>query len=602
MTISYRIAPLDVAAHLFVVELLISHPNPAGQQLQLPTWIPGSYLIREFARNIVQISATSAGQAVAIHKLDKSSWQLAPCEQALTVRYEVYAFDLSVRGAYLDQTRAFFNGTSVFLAVAGQESTPCQVTIAAQDFINYKHWQVATGLPAQELDPSGFGHYCAANYDELIDCPVEISDFASVEFEACGVPHRMVISGRHKADLTRLAQDLKPICEYQIRLFGEPAPFNNYLFMTVAVGDGYGGLEHRNSTALICNRDDLPSAGNSELSKGYRQFLGLCSHEYFHSWNVKRIKPAAYAPYQLQQENYTSLLWAFEGITSYYDDLTLLRAGLIDTEAYLELLAQTATAAQRGYGRLRQTLNDSSIDTWVKYYRQDENSPNELVSYYTKGALVALCLDLHIRQQTQNAKSLDDVMRALWLRFGKPFNTQQLGIGETEWEAIASEVTGLNLSAFFDLAIRSTGELPLSNLLATLGIETQLRIASSNNDKGGWLNTVPNPSASWGIRYNSDPAGIKISHVLRGQAACLAGLSAGDLIIAIDGLRASTSLLERLQQQPANSTVHHIHAFRRDELMTFAIEPQAAIADTFGFRISDSITNEKRKLLDSFAS
>lgn len=602
MSIHYQITAHDVGAHIFAVELHIANPNPDGQILKLPTWIPGSYLIREFARHLVQISAFNLEGEVAVTKLNKSTWQVAASAHPLIVKYEVYAFDLSVRGAYLDQTRAFFNGTSVFLAVLGQENLPCQLDINAAHFSAIANSRVATGLSAVQVDAKGFGQYLAADYDELIDCPVEISDFALLEFEACGVPHRMAISGRHSTDLARLADDLQRICEYQIRLFGEPAPFDQYLFMTMAVGDGYGGLEHRNSTALICNRSDLPVKGDATLSKGYRQFLGLCSHEYFHSWNVKRIKPAAYAPYDLQRENYTSLLWAFEGITSYYDDLTLLRTGLISLDDYLELLAQTATNVYRGYGRKRQSLRDSSMDTWVKYYRQDENSPNELVSYYTKGALVALCLDLYIRLHTQEKKSLDDVMRALWAQFGQNFAQHGQGVGEAQWEQLAAEVTGLDLTDFFARCIRSTDELPLLELLEQFGIVMQLRAATGTSDKGGWQNDSTKTLLSWGMRYSADSHGLKITHVLRGQAACAAGLAAGDTVIAIDGIKASAALLDGLLAASHQQGEHHLHVFRRDELMQMQLKSQVAIADTVGFRRKETISQVELQRLESFAS
>ncbi|QLG87549.1 M61 family metallopeptidase [Chitinibacter bivalviorum] len=601
MPIHYSIEIADAAAHLFAIELTIDTPDPKGQILELPVWIPGSYLIREFARNIVQIAAFSKQKTIPIEKLSKSSWRIAPTTGPLTIRYEVYAFDLSVRGAYLDQTRAFFNGTSVFLAAKGFETLPCSVQIKADSFSAMsKQWQVATGLCAAAVNDNGFGHYTAQNYDELIDCPVEISDFSKIEFEACGVPHQMVISGRHHADMERLAHDLRLICEYQIRLFGEPAPFNRYVFMTMAVGDGYGGLEHRNSTALICKRTDLPEIGSEQQSDGYRQFLGLCSHEYFHSWNVKRIKPAAYAPYDLQQENYSRLLWAFEGITSYYDDLSLLRCGLITFEQYLHLLAQTATAVERGYGRKRQSLEESSFDTWVKYYRQDENTPNEVVSYYTKGALVALCLDLHIRAETQNQKSLDDVMRALWNQFGRHFDTLGQGIKEHEWETIAQAVTGLDLTAFFDMALRSTTDLPLSNLLEKIGVQSQLRLASNPTDKGGWQDN-PVPSAcTWGVRTADDPQGVKLTHVLRHGAACAAGLAAGDVVIAINGLKASASQFASLASNAKSGQCYQVHAFRRDELMQFELVARDAIADTWGFCKSKDSCQVNKEMLATF--
>ncbi|MCX7207728.1 MAG: PDZ domain-containing protein [Proteobacteria bacterium] len=585
MTISYTISPASLHAHLFNVSIVIQNPNPAGQCVWLPAWIPGSYLIREFARNIVEIRAESAGKAVILEKSDKHTWHAAVVNAPLEIHYSVYAWDLSVRGAYLDQTRGFFNGTSVFLAVQGQENVPCNVEIIAPEGKQYKNWKVATTLATHHTKQGQFGAYQAANYDELIDHPVEMGEFSQISFKACGIPHDIVIAGRHNADLKRLKKDLKQICEYQIKLFGEPAPFDRYVFMTMAVGDGYGGLEHRSSTALMCNRDDLPLAHETQIKTGYRQFLGLCSHEYFHSWNVKRIKPAAYAPYDLKQENYTRLLWAFEGITSYYDDLTLVRTGLISQQEYLDLLAQTISGVERGNGRTKQSLADSSFDTWVKFYRQDENSPNSLVSYYTKGALVALCLDLLIRQQTAGQKSLDDVMRALWLRYGKDFATQGEGVAEDDWERIAAEVSGLDLQSFFDLALRSTEPLPLQNLLETFGVDWQMRAAVSAADKGGWLDKALPSTNNLGARTSNEGGFVKLSHVLDGGAAQKSGLSAGDLLIAINHLRVTNGNLDALlASQPTNGEIE-VMAFRRDELMQFNVHLQQSEATTCGLRL-----------------
>ncbi|WP_035060736.1 M61 family metallopeptidase [Andreprevotia chitinilytica] len=583
-SIQYRIAPVDLAAHLFRITLTITKPDAAGQIVWLPAWIPGSYLIREFARNVVAISAQDAkGKAVRVTKLDKQRWQAAPVKGELTFEYDVYAFDLSVRGAYLDEARGFFNGTSVFLAVAGQEDLPVSVEIAQPEGKQYKGWQIATTLPHDSDKPSRFGAYHAANYDALIDHPVEMGEFTRETFKACGVPHEIVIAGRHRADMKRLKRDLKQICEYQIKLFGEPAPFERYVFMTMVTGDGYGGLEHRSSTALMASRDDLPLAHETAVKPSYRQFLGLCSHEYFHSWNVKRIKPAAYAPYDLTRENYTRLLWAFEGITSYYDDLTLVRTGLITEQEYLDLVAQTLTGVERGAGRLKQNLEEASLDAWVKYYRQDENSPNVLVSYYTKGALAALCLDLTIRQQTSGAKSLDDVMRALWQRFGRDFYPQGQGVAEDKWERVASEVAGVDLKAFFDQALRSTDALPVAGLLTEFGVETQLRAPAASGDKGGWKE-IGTPGNSLGARLAGEAGGVKLTHVLDGGAARAAGLSAGDVLVAWDGLRVTMANLDTLLGgYPVGSEVE-VHAFRRDELIVRRLSIRTALADTWGLR------------------
>ncbi|MDN0073945.1 PDZ domain-containing protein [Crenobacter sp. SG2303] len=582
MSLAYTIRAASCEAHRFEVTLTLARPAKQGQIFRLPTWIPGSYMIREFARHIVALRAEAGGKPVAITQLDKATWQAEPVKGELTLHYEVYAFDLSVRGAYLDTSRGFFNGTSVFLSADGYESGPCEVEILAPKGKAYEEWKVATALTAVDVKKkSGFGRYRAANYDELIDHPVELGEFERVSFKACGVPHEFVVSGRYKANLKRLVADTKKICEWQIKLFGEPAPFDHYVFM-LFVGDNiYGGLEHRASTALVANRDDLPASGATEISDGYLQLLGLISHEYFHSWNVKRMKPAAFTPYDLTRENHTTLLWAFEGITSYYDDLALLRAGLIDENRYLGLVAKVITGVERGAGRLKQTLVDSSLTAWTKYYRQDENSPNAIVSYYTKGSLVALALDLLIRRDTQGRQSLDDVMRALWAKWladGK-------GLAEDEWEQVAAEVTGLDLKPFFDLALRSTAELPLAELLATQGIDLALTPAESASDRGGVVESIDTKArgrATLGVKTAADPLGLKLVNVFDGGAAQAAGLSGGDVLIAVDGLKAADLDRQLARFEPGDTV--RLYAFRRDELQVVDAKLLPTPADTCRLR------------------
>ncbi len=292
----------------------------------------------------------------------------------------------------------------------------------------------------------GFGTYRAADYDELIDHPVEMGELHARHLHGRAASRTMSPSpARHNADLERLCRDLKTLCESQIRLFGEPAPMDRYVFLVTALGEGYGGLEHRASTALLCSRDDLPQPGVEEVTESYRTFLGLCSHEYFHTWNVKRIKPAAFVPYDLERENYTTLLWAFEGITSYYDDLAAgaLRPDLRSATTWRSL-GRSITNLLRSPGRMKQTVAEASCDAWIKYYRQDENSPNALVSYYLKGSLIALCLDLLIRSRTRGRKSLDDLMRALWQRYGQT----GVGVPEDGIEKLAEEIAGARLRDF----------------------------------------------------------------------------------------------------------------------------------------------------------
>ena len=569
----YTIFPKDPAAHLFEVTLEVQAPDPEGQVFVLPAWIPGSYMIREFARNIVRIAAESDGNPVALNKLDKHTWQAAPCGKRITLKYEVYAWDLSVRAAHLDQTHGFFNGTSVFLAVQGREHLPHVVDIQRPEGELYKAWRVATALRELKARRYGFGTYIAADYDELIDSPVEMGTFELATFKAHGVPHDVVITGRvPNLDMGRLVNDLKKVCEAQIALF-EPksrrAPMDRYVFMTLAVGDGYGGLEHRASTALICSRNDLPVKGLKEMSDGYRTYLGLCSHEYFHTWNVKRIKPDIFAPYDLRTEGYTSLLWLFEGFTSYYDDLMLVRSGVIDEAAYLKLVAKTVNGVLRGSGRTKQSVAESSFDAWTKYYRQDENSPNAIVSYYAKGSLVGLALDLTIRAETKGRKSLDDVMRLLWQRYGRDFyEGEGIGVSEADVEHLFDEVSGLKLKRFFDRYVRGTEDLPLAKLLAPFGVEL------TDNRKSR--------KPALGIRTTREGNDCKVANVYEGGPAHRAGVSAGDILIAVDGLRVSATNLESMLARYKAGDEVVLHVFRRDELMAFTATlvsddaPQAA--------------------------
>ena len=569
-SICYTIVAKDLAAHVFEITMTIAEPDPLGQHLMLPAWIPGSYMIREFARHIVQISATSQSKKVRLKKIDKHSWRAAVCTGPLVVTYQVYAWDLSVRAAHLDQSHGFFNGSSVFLSAIGHEQLPHIVDIVKPAAAECKQWRIATSLPELKAKCYGFGTYRASDYDELIDHPVEMGLFDMATFVAHGVPHDIVITGQvPNLDLPRLCADLKKICETQIALF-EPAlklaPMARYVFMTLAVGDGYGGLEHRASTALICNRADLPVLGKAEMSDGYRSFLGLCSHEYFHTWNVKRIKPAVFAPYVLDRESYTPLLWLFEGFTSYYDDLILRRCGLIDDAAYLQLLGKTINGVQRGAGRLKQSIAESSFDAWTKYYRQDENATNAIVSYYTKGSLVALTLDLTIRAETAGKKSLDDVMRALWQRTGRNFYSEGGGRGVTEEEvdALFDEISGLKLKRLLDRCVRSTSDLPLAEVLAPFGISVAAETASTD--------------VVLGVRTTRDGNDCKLASVFEKGIAHQAGLSAGDVLIALDGLRITATNLNALLQRYRSGDDVMLHAFRRDEMKTFHIK--LALDDT----------------------
>lgn len=548
----YTIRPADPAAHLFEVELDL--PSPAtGMVFSLPVWIPGSYMVREFARNIVWLRAEAEGKGVPIAKLDKHRWQLGKLPvgaSSLKISYAVYAWDLSVRCAHLDRSHGFFNGTQVFLSVEGREQWPHRITILPAEDPELKGWIVATALPEAGAPRHGFGDYLAASYDELIDHPVEMGSLTRFEFPVRGVPHEFFINGAHDCDTARLAADLEKICTEQCAVFGDaPPPFDRYVFLTTVIGEGHGGLEHRASTALIASRRALPWPGMKTASEAYVGFLGLCSHEYFHSWNVKRIKPAAFKPYDLAQENYTKLLWLFEGFTSYYDDLALVRTRLISPEDYLKLVSKTLSAVRRGAGRRVQSLTESSFDAWIKYYRQDENSPNAIVSYYLKGSLVALCLDLALREKSGGERSLDDVMRHLWAQRGEA----SAGVGEDEMAQLIREATGVDVSRLLRELTEGCDELPLEKALRALGVDL------------AWEAESENPVL--GAKTAAEGDFLRLVTVYPDGPAHRAGLSAGDTLIALDGLRLKPSQLdERLCRHQAGDALK-VHAFRRDELV-----------------------------------
>lgn len=508
----YRVEAADPAAHLFQVTLTVTQPQ-AGQRVSLPAWIPGSYLVREFSRHLQKLTARQDGRPVAVHQVDKATWQVECVPSSpLVLSYEVYAFDNSVRTAWLDSQRGFFNGTSLCLRVHGQAQEPHELELVAPRA--YPHWEAATGLEPLKTGKRGFGTYVAEDYDELVDCPVELGAFHSAEFRAGGVPHRLVVAGTTAGfDADRFAADVQRICEHQIRFWHERRrpPFKSYLFMLNAVDDGYGGLEHRNSTALICSRRDLPRVGEARMSDGYVTLMGLISHEYFHTWNVKRLRPAEFAHYEYAGENYTQLLWFFEGFTSYYDDLLLKRAGLIDEATYLKLLTKTCNQVLQTPGREVQSVAQASFDAWVKYYRQDENTANATVSYYTKGALVALCFDLTLRLEGRT--NLDEVMRALWARCkGGP-------MAEADFAAVLKELGGRAFTRELAAWVHGTRELPLKELLEQHGVQVMEEPAQLQQRLG--------------VRV-TETQGIVLKNVLRGGAAEQAGFAANDEWVGVE--------------------------------------------------------------------
>ena len=529
--VHYRVEVHDLHAHLWSVTLTIAQPSEL-QVLQLPVWIPGSYLVREFAKQVLQVRAVQKSQSLIVQQTDKATWQIeATPGQALVVSYVVHAFDNSVRTAWLDAQRGFFNPTSLCLRVWGQTDLPHVLELPAVHAC--PHWRVATSLRALKTNAQGFGRYTAANYDELADAPVEMSDFWSGHFTSKGVPHRVVITGAAPSlDGTRLLADMQAICDTEIAFWHGrgKAAHSHYVFLINAVADGYGGLEHQYSTALLCKRDDLPRVGDTSTSEAYVGLLGLISHEYFHTWNVKRLRPAAFERYDYSQENYTDLLWFFEGFTSYYDDVLLCRAELISPAVYLKLLGKTINQVWQTPGRKRHSAAQSSFEAWTKYYRTDANSANLTVSYYTKGALIGLCLDLSLRQ---SGHSLDEVMRGLWKRCKAGPMTEQ------DLLAVLKDTTGRSWQREIKAWVHGTSELPVLALLQAQGVNV--------------LEDVAPMAQQLGLRVQENHA-VQVQTVLNGGAAEAAGFAPGDEWLGIE-LAASNQhgaawRLKKLDQLP----------------------------------------------------
>ena len=565
--VCYNISFEDASAHYFDVCLEIK-PEHQPVTLSLPAWLPGSYMIRDFARNLDITSASSNDIPLEITQLDKQSWQLESASGPIQVIYRVYAWDLSVRAAHLDLQHGFFNPSSLCLKVHGCENLRHEVTIHPSSFAEANSWKVATGMPSDEIDKSGFGRYKASSYDELLDYPFEMGTFEESDFIAGSIPHRMVYTGAQRGALNRISEDVQKICQTQLEMFGDEPPFSNYLFMTMVVGNGFGGLEHRNSTALVTSRKSLVTTETAKQTDEYRTFLSLCSHEYFHSWNVKRIKPAEFTPFELSQEQYTKQLWAYEGITSYYDDLFLCRADIVEPQTYLNMLSKTLSRVSRGNGRTKQTVTDSSFNAWTKFYKQDENAPNAIVSYYTKGAEIALCLDLLLRKHSEHAICLDDLMRLLWQRHGvTETGTEPDTIQNYCAELLTPHCEEANaiLAVFFYIALDSTDPLPTAELLEWVGVRYKLRPPHSPDDKGG---PAPGKTAGnhLGALFSADPSGVKITTTYEGEPAQKAGLAAGDIVIAIGNTKVTQSTCQQVLNEFMPGEKVTVHAFRHDQL------------------------------------
>ncbi|MDA9556582.1 PDZ domain-containing protein [Vibrio sp.] len=586
-TLHYSISCEQAKQHLYSITLAIPEHQQETLQLSLPAWIPGSYMVRDFSKHIVNLKAMIDSTSISTTFIDKQTFSIKTDGRPCVVTYQIYAYDDSVRTAYLDQFRGFFNGSSVFLCVSTFEERNHQVTIETPSFAS--NWKVATGLSRSSMTKKyDFGTYVAANYDELIDCPVELGDFESIEFDVFGVSHHLVLAGKHYADRERLKRDLTKLCQHHIRLFNQPndtsLPFKEYWFLTNVVPSGFGGLEHKNSTALICSTFDLPNRNNPiQVSDGYKNFLSLASHEYFHLWSVCRIKPMEFMPYQLDKELYTQQLWAYEGITSYYDDFSLYRAGIISFDEYLTLLSAMISRVSRGQGQYKQNLLDSSFFTWTKFYQQGADAVNNIVSYYTKGALVAVWLDLTIRNTTSGKYSLDDVMRRQWLRY----QSEQEEYQGTEFNDIFTIVESLAGASvrqdLFDI-LNGTNPVPLGNVMPYFGV--------SMINKPSMVSTITKAYSKEeapfvGIGFKALDLGIEVTQILEHSPAEQAGIAVKDTIIAIDRIAVSSNNYEAIINNLSLDTDYSVDFIRNGLLVTASLKVVSSPKEMVALTVSD---------------
>jgi predicted metalloprotease with PDZ domain len=544
--ISFTVSMSKPYTHLLEVEMRLEDALlPAQVNLIMPVWTPGSYLVREFARHVQDFAATDAvGHALSWQKINKDTWRIETGgAHGLRVTYRVYANDLSVRTSDLDDRHAYFNNAALLMYPEGQLKTASTLRV-----VPFNDWKVATGLPAVQNQPNTFR---AENFDVLYDSPVEVSNFKTVSFEVNGVPHRIVIDGEGNYDTERMRRDVQKIVETEAAIMGE-IPYHDYTFILHAHSRADGGLEHLNSTSLIVERNSFRPEDK------YKSFLALVAHEFFHLWNVKRIRPDALGPFDYTKENYTKLLWVAEGITEYYAPVALRRAGLISEGEFLDRLSRTIEKVQNAPGRLLMSAEEASFDAWIKYYRQDENSINSQISYYDKGQLLGLLLDLQIRKASGGAKSLDDVMRYLYMEFYK----KNRNYTPEDFQHTAELMAGSSLENFFERFVRGREELDYNAALNVVG----LQLGEADQAK------PPVERTYLGADVAQDGERLTIKTVYSGSPAYDQGLNTGDQILALDNQRVNQqSFAARLAEKRPGDTLN-LTLFRDDELRTFAIK------------------------------
>ena len=539
--LTYYVKMTQANCHLFEITLHIENWSEPTLNLKMPVWTPGSYLIREYSRHIQDFKALSKDkqQKLLSQKVNKNHWRVETKEvEDILINYRVFAHELTVRTNHLDNSHGYFNGAALFYYIPGLEICPITIEIVLPN----SGWKISTALPAVE---ESVNQFYAQDFDTLVDSPFEIGTQAIYSFEVLGKPHKYAIWGTGNINPNKLIEDTKKIIETEAKLFGG-LPYDNYLFILHLTHNSFGGLEHKNSCSLIYSRFNFRDTDK------YNRFLQLVAHEFFHLWNVKRIRPKALEKFDYDNENYTPSLWFSEGTTSYYDMVIPLRAGIYDLQKFLKILSKEITRFLNTPGRKVQPLSESSFDAWIKLYRRDNNSDNSQISYYLKGELVSLLLDLLIRAKYQNKRSLDNVMVQMWEQFGKT----ETGFTSHQLQRVIESVADMDLQSFFNLYIDSIEELPFNKYLEPFGLKVK-----------PVLEEIP----YLGIRVQSENNKEIIKFVEKGSPASLEGIDPEDELLAINGIRVTAEQLNERLKEYQTGEIISLTLFHQDELRNFSV-------------------------------
>jgi predicted metalloprotease with PDZ domain len=569
--IKYTISMEAPHTHIFNVKIEVDGHIGNHIDFKMPVWTPGSYLVREFAKNIISVSASNKNSNLEVDKISKNTWRVVLTDVSkMEFSYQVYAYEKTVRTSYLDGEQAMINGASVFMIPEGYENQPLELTVEP-----YHQWQrITTTLDSYK---GSYDKFVARNFDDLIDCPIEVGNHQIHSFEAGGATHEYAITSTGNVDVPTLLDDSKKIVDEIHAMFGDTPPYEHYVFFLHLTSGGFGGLEHCKSCSMIYDRNGFKDR------KKYIRLLSLVSHEFFHTWNIKRIRPEELGPFDYYNEVYTNLLWIAEGVTSYYDNLFLPRCGVSTIKEYFETICDDIKRYEAIPGKDVMTVEESSFDAWVKLYRSNENSVNTSISYYLKGGLIIMALDLTIRDLTDGQKSMDAVYRILWDKF----NDDGKGINDTTFKSVCENVAGKPLNGIWNY-LSSTAPLKIENYFEPFGILLKSEHSKAEREKSGWFGV--------NIKKNS----TAISTTLSTGSGYTSGLYVHDEILAINGQRITSDNVKNYME---NISVNELADFliSRDGLIkTISVKAQSIPFDKYSIEQIEKPTARQKQMFEGW--